>query len=196
MGIIFQNGFSSLANVVGNIWDPQYTSGLSIYPNVANQITGGPIDVVPYNSSISNAIAPGIYASLAKTSIATGQKYVISYSIDWDGEPSNPNYLLGFGSRSINLTDALGSNDNSVGIANTGDVYYGGSVIFTGLPSFGTPGDTIDVAIDGNNKMWYRVNGGDWNGNPTADPTLNNGGLDIWWCNIVSSNINCRICST
>jgi len=184
MGIIFQNGFglgTAPGNVVGNIWDPQYTSnGLSTYPNVFSDLNNpNYLGITIYNSSISDAYAPGIYTALAKTAISTGQKYMITFGLDFDIESNEPNYWLGFGSRSIDLYNYLGSNDNSVGIANTGDVNYGGTTIYSSLPTFGTVGDIIDVAIDGNNYIWYRVNGGDWNGNNTANPATNNGGLDI-----------------
>ena len=115
MGIIFQNGFSSLANVLGNIWDPQYTSGgLSIYPSVLTDIDVNNYNgITVYNSSIGDIYAPGTYAGLAKTAISTGQKYMITFGIDFDVENTEPNYWLGFGTRSINQNDYLGSNDNS-----------------------------------------------------------------------------------
>jgi hypothetical protein len=184
MGVIFQNGFglgTTPNNVVGNIWDPQYKGGaLSIYPNVLTDLTNPGYGGIPiYNSSISDAYAPGTYAALAKTAIHTGDKYMITFGLDYDAESSEPNYWLGFGSRSVNLYDYLGSNDNSVGIANTGDLNFGGTTIYTGLTSFGTVGDIIDLAIDGNNKMWIRVNGGFWNGSPIHNPALGLNGIDI-----------------
>jgi hypothetical protein len=181
MGIIFQNGVSSLPNVLGNIWDPQYTSGgLSIYPSVLTDIDVNNYNgITVYNSSIGDIYAPGTYAGLAKTAISTGQKYMITFGIDFDVENTEPNYWLGFGTRSINQNDYLGSNDNSVGIGNNGAVYYGGTTIYTSLPTFGTVGDIIDVAINGNNYIWYRVNGGDWNGDSAADPATNVNGLNI-----------------
>jgi hypothetical protein len=184
MGIIFQNGFglgTAPDNVVGNIWDPQYkSSGLAIYPNILTELADGFYNgITAYNSSISDVYAPGTYGALAKTAIHTGDKYMITFGLDFDLESTDPNYWLGFGTRSIDLENYLGSNDNSVGIGNNGAVYYGGTTIFTSLPTFGTVGDIIDVAIDGNNKMWFRVNGGDWNGDNTANPATNSGGLNI-----------------
>jgi hypothetical protein len=184
MGIIFQNGFglgAAPSGVVGDIWDLQYTStALAIYPDVLTVLNDNFYNgVTVYNSSIVDAYAPGTFAALAKTSITTGQKYMITFGLDFDVESTEPNYWLGFGSRSTNLYDYLGSNDNSVGIANTGDVNFSGTTISTGLPTFGTVGDIIDVAIDGNNKMWYRVNGGLWNGSPIHNPGIGLNGIDI-----------------
>ena len=183
MGVIFQNGFglgTAPGNVVGNIWDPQYTStALAIYPNVLTVLNDNFYNgITVYNSSIVDAYAPGTFAALAKTAIHTGDKYMITFGLDFDIESTEPNYWLGFGSRSIDLYNYLGSNDNSVGIANTGDVNFGGTTIYTGLTSFGTVGDVIDLAIDGNNKMWIRVNGGLWNGGG-SDPSLDLFGIDI-----------------
>lgn len=185
MGVIFTNGLGVGTvpnnNVTGNIWDPQYTSnGLSIYPSILSELADPFYNgITVYNSSISDVYQPGTYAALAKTAISTAQKYMITFGLDFDAESTQPNYWLGFGTRSINLYDYLGSNDNSVGIANTGDVNFGGTTIYSGLTSFGTVGDIIDLAIDGNNKMWIRVNGGDWNGDNTANPATNSGGVDI-----------------
>jgi len=183
MGVIFQNGFglgTAPGNVVGNIWDPQYTStALAIYPNVLTVLNDNFYNgITVYNSSIVDAYAPGTFAALAKTAIHTGDKYMITFGLDFDIESTEPNYWLGFGSRSIDLYNYLGSNDNSVGIANTGDVNFGGTTIYTGLTSFGIVGDVIDLAIDGNNKMWIRVNGGLWNGGG-SDPSLDLFGIDI-----------------
>jgi hypothetical protein len=41
-------------------------------------------------------------------------------------------------------------------------------------------GDRICVAVDfGNHNIWFRTNGGNWNGSGTANPSTNTGGLSI-----------------
>jgi hypothetical protein len=187
MGVIFQNGFGVGTvpnnNVTGNIWDPQYTSnGLSTYPYVFTDLNYPSYSgVTVYNSTICDAYAPGIYAALAKTAITAGQKRMITFGLDFDDETSNPNYTLGFGTTGTNLENFLGVDTNSIGITNEGNVLYNNDLInipiFSGLPTFGNVGDIIDIAINGNTYMWYRVNGGDWNGDNTADPATNSGGL-------------------
>jgi hypothetical protein len=86
---------------------------------------------------------------------------------------------VGFGLASTNLNSGLGSNSASTGVFNNGSVYFNGVPQHTGLPTFGQ-GDVIDVAVVGTYfgpGWWYRVNGGDWNGDPVADPATNTGGL-------------------
>jgi len=72
-----------------------------------------------------------------------------------------------------------GSSNSGVGMSQLGTVYYLSNSIATGYPTF-TTGSVISVAIDyGNAKIWFRVNGGNWNGSGTADPATNTGGLSI-----------------
>ena len=58
-----------------------------------------------------------------------------------------------------------GSSNSGVGMSQSGSVYYLSNTIATGYPTF-TTGSVISVAIDyGNATIWFRVNGGNWNGN-------------------------------
>jgi hypothetical protein len=86
---------------------------------------------------------------------------------------SSDTVLLGIGMTSSDVNDQIGGVDNnSIGVDNTGGVWYGGSK--TDLPpgfSY-TPGDVVDVAYDYNaGLMWIRVNGGPWNNDGAANPT-------------------------
>jgi len=63
-------------------------------------------------------------------------------------------------------------------------LYYGnGALHYNSADTWVDPynsGDVITVAIDLDNwKIWVRVNNGDWNSEPTDDPSTNTGGLDI-----------------
>ena len=69
-----------------------------------------------------------------------------------------------------------GNDTNSIGFSAIGEYYYNGSVVSTGLPTWGD-GDIIDIVISHGEYWWVRVNGGDWNNNPTANPTAPSGGL-------------------
>jgi len=72
-----------------------------------------------------------------------------------------------------------GSSNSGVGYSQSGSVYYLGATIATGYPTY-TTGSVISFAIDYANKnIWVRVNGGNWNGNVSADPATNTGGLSI-----------------
>jgi hypothetical protein len=85
--------------------------------------------------------------------------------------------FIGVGKTSMNYQGSPyggypGNDNKSVGFNAIGDYYFNGGVIATGLPTF-TSGDIIDIVIDLNsgNKIWIRVNGGDWNNSPSENPT-------------------------
>lgn len=71
-----------------------------------------------------------------------------------------------------------GNDTNSIGFNAIGEYYYNGSVFSSGLPTW-TQGDIIDIAISHGQGWFIRVNGGDWNNNPSADPTTLNGYLSM-----------------
>jgi len=71
-----------------------------------------------------------------------------------------------------------GTDAGSIGFSDAGDYYYNGTVQTTDLPTWGD-GDTIDIAISHGQYWWIRVNGGNWNNNPSANPTTLSNGLSI-----------------
>ena len=71
-----------------------------------------------------------------------------------------------------------GNDNKSIGFNAVGEYYYNGSVVTTGLPTWGD-GDTIDVAISHGQYWWIRVNGGNWNNNPSGNPATLTGGLTM-----------------
>jgi len=124
--------------------------------------------------------APGAYSALGSYAVGDTARVMYTVKLDYDAETIlTQNQAVGFGLNSTNLEDALGTTDKSMAVLNTGEVYYYNIQIYTGLPTF-VAGDVIDVAVTGtyvSPGWWYRVNGGDWNGDPTADPATNTGGL-------------------
>jgi hypothetical protein len=105
--------------------------------------------------------------------------YSVTINFDYDS-PHTLQYLLGIGNHSTDLTSGLGADVNSFGFGTDGNAYYAGTTVNTGLPTWGTAGDVLDIAINSNiNGMWIRVNGGDWNNSPTADPATNAGSVEI-----------------
>lgn len=59
----------------------------------------------------------------------------------------------------------LGLTNQSMGIYDDGRVWTNDNVVGSGYTVFQTNGQIIDVAVDMvNNKMWYRVAGGAWQG--------------------------------
>jgi hypothetical protein len=71
-----------------------------------------------------------------------------------------------------------GNDDKSIGFNAIGEYYYNGSVVSSELPTWGD-GDTIDIVISHGQYWWIRVNGGNWNNNPAANPTTLTGGLTM-----------------
>ena len=71
-----------------------------------------------------------------------------------------------------------GNDTQSIGFNAIGEYYYNGSVVQSGLPTW-ISGDTVDIAISHGQYWWIRVNGGNWNNNPSANPATLNGGLSM-----------------
>lgn len=59
----------------------------------------------------------------------------------------------------------------------SGDIYYRGSGI-TNIGGAAASGDVISIAWT-TTKVWFRKNGGNWNGNAAYDPAANTGGVSI-----------------
>lgn len=58
-------------------------------------------------------------------------------------------------------------------------IFYNGSSSGFTLSGF-TSGDVICIALDlGNSKVWFRKNGGNWDGNATHNPATNTGGISL-----------------
>jgi hypothetical protein len=92
-------------------------------------------------------------------------------------------HFVGVGTTSMNYQGNPyggypGNDTQSIGFNAIGQYYYNGSVVSSGLPTW-TDGDTIDIAISHGQYWWIRVNGGDWNDNPSANPTTLTGGLTM-----------------
>jgi hypothetical protein len=59
----------------------------------------------------------------------------------------------------------LGLDNQSIAIVDDGSVFTNNGFVGSGYAVFETNGQIIDVAVDTvNNKMWYRVAGGAWQG--------------------------------
>jgi hypothetical protein len=71
-----------------------------------------------------------------------------------------------------------GNDTQSIGFNAIGEYYYNGNVVASGLPTW-TSGDIIDIAIFHGQGWFIRVNGGDWNNNPAANPATLTGYLPM-----------------
>jgi hypothetical protein len=129
-----------------------------------------------------------IQSVLGQTLISGNDKVMFSVFCSLASPETFPNgHFVGIGTTSMNYNvvspnpyNSFPGNDNqSIGLNSGGEYWYNGSIQSSGLPTW-TSGDTIDTAVDlSNEKVWIRVNGGNWNNNPANDPATNIGGLGI-----------------
>lgn len=109
---------------------------------------------------------------------STGKYY---YEITLSAAPASYDTCIGAGNSTASLTNGPGSPDtNSIAYYNGDPIVYiaAGGTNNTGV----TPvqGNVLGMAIDlTNNRVWVRVNSGNWNGSALADPATNTGGYDI-----------------
>ena len=91
-------------------------------------------------------------------------------------------HFIGVGLTTMNYSGPFngypGNDTNSIGFSDDGKLYYNGSTVSVGLPTW-TDGDIIDIAITHGQYWWIRVNGGSWNNNPSANPTTLLGGASM-----------------
>ena len=91
--------------------------------------------------------------------------------------------FIGLGNINMNYEGPFngypGNDDNSFGFNDTGQLYNKGLIDDSGFPTW-DDGDIIDIVINGvDGLIWIRVNGGDWNNNPNANPYTNEFGVSI-----------------
>lgn len=122
---------------------------------------------------------------LCNTVLDSRAKVMFSVSVSLTDPPALPgSHFVGIGTRSMfyqgNPYGAFPGNDGySVGYGSDGNIWYNGVVYLSGLQSFGN-GDIIDIVINNtNNSMWVRKNNGNWNNDPSQDPSTNSGGIEI-----------------
>lgn len=148
----------------------------------------------PSTTTLNNADkAPGVTLSggnlIATQSTADGSvrsiashtsgKYYCEMTVgagvsDWQ-------HALGIANTSSVLTDAPGSPD-----ANSGALYQNQPAIYIAGSDSGVAsdvyvsGNVVGMAVDIDNKrIWYRVNGGNWNASGTNNPATNTGGASF-----------------
>ena len=106
--------------------------------------------------------------------INEGDKVMFSVQVELTGaHPYPTDHFIGIGKQTMNYEGPGGwpGNDNlSIGYCNNGNIYAnGGTVVGTGATW--TDGDIIDIVINTQTSgMSTRVNGGDWDNDPSHDP--------------------------
>ena len=139
------------------------------------------VDVVLSNNNQTATQIFGYQQSILGETIISGTNKVIFSVLCNLLEPNVliGGHVIGVGLTSMNYSSQYGAypgNDiYSIGFSDDGKYYFDGSVDSTGYPTW-TDGDTIDIAIAHGQYWWVRVNGGDWNNNPSANPSTLTGG--------------------
>ena len=137
------------------------------------------------NNQTATQIFSYVQSVLGETLISGTNK--VMFSVKYTS--TNPSvgigqHFIGVGNTSMNYSgtfDAYPGNDaNSVGFSDDGKYYFNGGVQASGLPTW-TSDDVIDivVSVGVSPKIWIRVNGGNWNNNPSNNPATNNGSLGM-----------------
>jgi hypothetical protein len=129
------------------------------------------------NSNLTATRGPGQNwaAARATRSASTGKKF---YSVIWDNYSGF--HLIGMATANHSLSDGsfVGSSTASVALfPASNQVLFANGVI--GSMALGeSQGSVFDMAVDlGARILWFRRNGGNWNGNSSADPVSGSGGV-------------------
>jgi hypothetical protein len=146
-------GFTFLSSWYWAQYDPAYITVTStnaaddtiaaIFPSYCNNGALGSVVIAP-SSKVMFSVNHSIWSGYAADGVGVG-----SATTDYIGQPNK----------------YLGNDNQSLGIYNDGSVYFNSNSVASGYAVFETNGQIIDVAVDTvNNKMWYRVAGGAWQG--------------------------------
>jgi len=165
---------------------PDEDLGYVICESVPNETQSTPVKMYlnPNNVGAGNTLSNNntTVTSTGYSSVIAESKIFGRVMFSVQLEQSATSSYIGVGKSDMDLNSYVGSSDGkSVGFGSSGDILFGGSYIFGGLPSWGNIGDVIDIAIDSSvPEFWVRVNGGDWNGNSASDPGENGGGITFF----------------
>jgi len=172
-------GYGTNASVVA--FDPNqtfvYDNNGDLFTGTANVVLELTNNNLTVAATANNASYPGIATG---TYTITGEKVMFSLTVN--ASAGSGFQGIGFGNTEANIYSYVGSDIYSGGFYNDGNFYYSGSPAYTGYPTF-TTGDIVDIAIDNSNSLgqvaFYRVNGGDWLGNPSSDPVTSTNGVTV-----------------
>lgn len=89
------------------------------------------------------------------------------------------NLLIGIATCRTVLDNYFGRNNHAFVRTDDGRDLFQNVNVASGLTAF-ADGDVVDCAVDlDNQRIWFRVNGGNWEDSGAADPATNTGGRDI-----------------
>lgn len=142
---------------------------------VVNESLSSPYNL--YTNDGTTITAQG-YQQSALLSGQISDTYSVVFSVRADSATTGYT-TIGVGDAGWNYAGFVGQDTHALGLASDGQVYFNGSSIGGGYPSYGN-GDIIDVAVNyaaGLPYIWFRVNGGYWNNELTADPVTGSGAI-------------------
>ena len=127
------------------------------------------------NNQTANQIFSYAQTVLGQTLISGTDKVMFSVQYtSTDASVGDGGHFIGVGLTGMNYSGPFngypGNDTSSIGFSDDGNYYYNGVSVQSGLPTW-TTGDIIDIAISSGQSWWIRVNGGNWNNNPAANPT-------------------------
>ena len=134
------------------------------------------VDIVLSNNNQTAFQQFGYQMSVLGQTLISGADKVMFSVLSTYSDPALPqSRFIGVGQTGMNYQGNPyggypGNDTQSIGFNAIGDYYYNGAIVQSGLPTW-TNGDTIDIAIAAGQYWWLRVNGGNWNNNPAANPT-------------------------
>jgi len=147
------SGFTFLSSWYWALFDPTLVAVTTT--NTADDTATALSIVYPNNAVLGSAV------------IAPSSKVMFSVNHTvWCGAVAYDE--VGVGSATTPYTgfnNYLGLDNQSIAIVDDGSVFTNNSFVGSGYAVFQTAGQIIDVAVDTvNNKLWYRVAGGAWQG--------------------------------
>lgn len=130
------------------------------------------------NGNLTALAISGGSVARSNNSQSTGKFY---FENRWDFAPwTNDTCGIATGSVNLNTWAGNGSGGLIVFAGPSGPVWRNGTSSGVSLGAITAINTVIGIAVDlTNQRAWLRVNGGNWNGSGTADPTTNVGGIDI-----------------
>jgi hypothetical protein len=139
----------------------------SNYVGAGNTLSSG-------NTIITNA---GVNSSvLGNRRITSPEKVMFSIRVNYAITGGS----IGFGLQDMDISSYVGGYDaKSIGFSNDGDYLHAGTIQDSGLPTWGSVNDVVDVALDLNVGIWWiRVNNGNWNGTRNENPAAGTGSVN------------------
>jgi hypothetical protein len=117
---------------------------------------------------------------LGVDSINQGDRVMFSVLVELTAaHPTQTDHVIGIGKQTMNYEGSPlggwpGNDNDSIGYCSNGLIYQNGNVVSAGVYATWSDGDIIDILINTQTAgMSVRVNGGDWDNDPTHDPVNN-----------------------